>query len=265
VTPSALVRELASIKVVLEPPNRDFHANVHRYKSGNPAVYQGNSNQAQREAGLQNLREREQFNQRLQSDARSHFGAFHLTPGEVHRVFLGLGTIVTIRRTLQLCARAQIFDPEAPRGLGSHRDLHAALTHVVDRYIGLDCTGFTALWAELKGLAIHDRTATPTEYMRKGVPRQTLAEVHASDVVLWVNNTHIAVIDHCGTLAGTRRQVFTGESNGRGIGIYPTQLRMMGGPADRIRGASWPRFELTSAPHNTPQAVYIASLIEMPH
>lgn len=112
---------------------------------------------------------------------------------EVH---CGKGSPYEIAICLHLVAIFGLYDKKK---FGA--DSAAGVRDYCDKYIGLDCNGFVGNFAQQARLGKVPNSEIPT-YARKGHRRTTLESVEPWDVLVWPDDSHIAVIhsiDRSGT------------------------------------------------------------------
>jgi hypothetical protein len=149
--------------------------------------------------------ERRAYRERLFQASRGD--RLGLSGKEFGQVFNGGGRPDTIARALRLAARHRLYSHAGTDG-GAGLPPATGAKHVMDRYIGLDCTGFVGNWAVMNGLP-GDPTGhverAPLDWRDHCVPRTHVDEIEAGDLVIWCNGNHVAVVDRRDHDAGTGR------------------------------------------------------------
>jgi hypothetical protein len=92
-----------------------------------------------------------------------------------------------------------------------------ALQNIADEFLGLDCNGFVGTWILLcdKTLKLTEQSNPPTVKNAVKRKRMNFEDIEEWDVVIWDNNSHIAVIEQRDFDASSRK-VWMVQSAGEG-------------------------------------------------
>lgn len=122
-------------------------------------------------------------------------------------------------------------------------DPQAGLQWVSDQFCGLDCNGFVGNYFRAIGMQYPGPESSPGEINQSArTHRATVQEIQPFDVVVWTNNSHVAIIDSVDQTSGTIDLV---QASGGGLQVNGSRLVSLAGAATKSSAA---RFTIANVP-----------------